>query len=360
MLVNSDGEYLQTPNRDHEWGWLLSHEHSFRSDFPEAWQQGNRLDAGPLRIGQSLFFFRRVLPDRGSAAMQAGAETSNDKQDLDSLILVSYVSPLVAKAHSSQLLKQLMLLFVGVMAVVAMLILYWAHSGEVRRFHEQRIADSESRLRQLSSLLLAAQETERRNLSRDLRDELGQLVTAIGLDLRLMGKKDGPASSNPLLQRAIAEADQLLTSLHEVATRVRPSILDDLGLPDAVESFLSEYQQRTGIGVISKLQFDRETIPGTVAENAYRILQEALTNVAAHAQAREVEVIIKASVDVFQMTVRDSGIGFEEKELADSTRLGILGMRERVELLNGRFDLQTARGKGTEIRVLIPLDQDER
>jgi two-component system sensor histidine kinase DegS len=97
-----------------------------------------------------------------------------------------------------------------------------------------------------------------------------------------------------------------------------------------------------------------------VAENVYRIMQEALANVAAHAKAGEVEVTMKASDELFQMTIRDSGIGFDEKKLEESARLGILGMRERVELLNGRFELQTAQGQGTEIRVSIPLADDRR
>ena len=356
MLLNSAGEYLQAQDPEQEWGWLLGHTRSFRDDFPEAWEEGNRLNSGPFRIAESSFSFQRVSPNRGVSGMQAGLVQSENDHDVETLTVVSYASPTVVKAHAVQLLGRIALPAVGVVAVVAALLLYWAHAGEVRRYHEQRIAASEGRLRQLSSLLLAAQEDERRSLSRDLHDELGQQVTAIRLDLRLLEKKGGHVASEQLLRRAIEETDQLLQSIHAVATRVRPSVLDDLGLGDAVESLLAEYQQRTGIDVISQVDLDGQPIPANVAENVYRILQEALANVATHAQARDIRVIIDVRDDVFHLTVRDSGVGFEEEDLRESTRLGILGMRERVELLGGLFDLETSRGKGTEIEVSIPLD----
>ena len=360
MLVNPAGEYLQAPDPDHEWGWLLNHKHSFRSTFAIAWEEVKRLDTGQLRVGRTLFTFQRVSPGGRSIAKLPHSTTEVEDQNASSVILASYVSASVANAHSRALLKQLMLMHVAVMTVAAMLSLYWARSREVRRYHEQRIAESESRLRQLSSMMLAAQETERRNLSRDLHDELGQQVTAISLDLRSLERKDGGAHSNALLRRAIDETDQLLKSLHEIATRVRPSVLDDLGLQDAVESYLSDYQQRTGICVSFQLHFLRQNIPATVGENVYRILQEALANVAAHSQVDAARVTIETDDETLRMMVRDSGIGFDPEDRNGSKRLGVLGMRERVELLHGQFDLQSTPGGGTQIRVSIPLGEDEQ
>jgi signal transduction histidine kinase len=360
MLVNPAGEYLQAPDASHEWGWLLGHQQSFRGDFPEAWNQGKGLGAAKLPVRQSLFTFRRVSPGRRLSVPEMHGTSVVDDQDASGLILVSYVSSSVASAHSRELLKQLMLMCVGVMGAVGLLSLYWARSSELRRYHEQRIAESESRLRQLSSALLSAQETERRNLSRILHDELGQQVTAISLDLRSLVRKEDGAGSNPLLARAIEETDQLLKSLHEFATRVRPSVLDDLGLQDAVESFLCEYRSRTGVDVTSRLRLHSATIPPKLGENVYRILQEALANVAAHAQIDRAELTIETDSDTLRMTVQDTGVGFEPRALKESTRLGILGMRERVELLNGQFDLTSSPGGGTRMSVVIPLRSDDR
>ena len=359
MLVNPAGEYLLAADPSDEWGWLLDHEHSFRGDFPDAWDQGKSLEAHQVHVGGNLFTFQRVAPGHQAPPEPTSSTAVVDDHDLNSLVVVSYVPSSVATAHSRKLLNPLLLMDAGVMAVVALLSLYWARSGEVRKYHERRMVESESRLRQLSSLLLSAQETERRNLSRDLHDELGQQVTAISLDLRSLEREEAGPRSHSLLRRAIEETDQLLKSLHEIAQRVRPSVLDDLGLHDAVESFLSEYRDRTGVDVVSHLCFRRERIPPTIGENVYRILQEALANVATHAQVHEAKVTVETDNAMLRMTVQDPGIGFDPDEQKESNRLGILGMRERAELLNGRFDLESTPGGGTEVRVAIPLSEVE-
>jgi signal transduction histidine kinase len=360
LLVNAQGEYLQSPAPNHEWGWLLKHPHSFRSDYPDAWQAGKNLSTGQLRVGEGLLTIQRISFERRTFADATPAPTATivNRDDSNDLVVISFVSAAVANAHSREFLNQIFLLSLGVVPVVGLLLLYWARSGEIRKHHELQIVESESRLRQLSSMLLSTQESERRNLSRDLHDELGQQVTAIGLDLRSLAKKAGEGDSSTLLSRVIDEIDQLLRSLHEIATRVRPRVLDDLGLQDAVESLLEEYQRRTGITVEAQLDFHRRKIPATVGENVYRVLQEALANVATHAQTDEVEVMMKTTEDLLRMTVRDPGTGFDADLEAGSSRLGILGMRERVELLNGELDLQSRPGEGTQIMISVPLTEE--
>lgn len=364
MIVNRDGEYLQAPAAEHEWGWLLGHEHRFSEDYPEAWKRGQQPDVDSLRVGQDLFVFRKIRLGRTAATQAADTEDAEDTGDTasttdnaeaNSLILVAYVSADVVTAHSRALLRQLLLLSAGVMAVVALLSYYWARTSALRRRHEERIVESESRLRQLSSKLLAAQEAERRNLSRDLHDELGQQVTAVSLDLKSLAKVEGEYRRSPLLRRAIEEVDQLLRSLHEIAKRVRPRVLDDLGLHDAVESFLAEFSERSGIEVISDLRFHGERIPPAVGENVFRILQEALANVAKHAQVEEAEVIMEVDGALLRMLIEDGGVGFHPEKQSESNRLGILGMRERVELLDGQFEVLSAPGEGTSIHVVIPM-----
>lgn len=358
MLVNPAGEYLQAPNPSHEWSWLLGHDQSFRTDFSDAWMEGERLSTGQLRVSDDLFTFRRISPGIRSTALETEASTTADHQDISSLVLISRVSAAVANAHSKKLLNQLLLMYAGVMIVVAPLAFFWARSGEIRRRHEVRIAESESRLRHLSSALLEAQETERRNLSRVLHDELGQLVTAIRLDLGSLERKQSNSEANSLLQRAIEETDQLLRSLHEIASGARPSVLDDLGLKDAIESFVSEYQRRTGVSVTAHLLFEKNKIPTKIGENAYRIVSEALSNVATHAEAGEANVTIQCDDDLLRISIQDAGVGFNANDLEASTRLGILGMRERAELLDGEFSLISSPGKGTQISVELPLQSD--
>ncbi len=178
-------------------------------------------------------------------------------------------------------------------------------------------------------------------------------MTAISLDLKSAARDDIGPCAGPLLQRAIGETEQLLKSVHEIATRLRPSVLDDLGLHDAAESLAQEFEQRTGVSVVCELCFHHHTVPPLVGENVYRILQEALANVASHAQTPEVSVRIEVGDATLSMDVRDDGVGFDPR--SPSSRLGIIGMQERVELLDGHFDLRSAPGEGTQIRITIPL-----
>jgi signal transduction histidine kinase len=160
-----------------------------------------------------------------------------------------------------------------------------------------------------------------------------------------------------LLQRAIHETDELLRSLHVIASRVRPSLLDDLGLSEAIDGHLTEYERRTGIKVLCRLSVEQAAhIPPTIGENVYRILQEALANIASHAQTKEATVSAEVEDGWLHMQVQDRGCGFDLENLADTSRLGVLGMRERVELLNGQFQLTSRPGEGTTIRIAIPLE----
>jgi len=359
MLLNPDGEYLQAGDAALEWGWLLGHGRSFRRDFAVAWERVREGLRRRFDLSGDHFLVQVVSPKQETARNAAGDDMETAEWSPSSLILLAYISKSVANAHSRTLLTQLLVMYVGVMAIVAVFAMYWARSRELRLTHERQIAESESRLRRLSRLLLSAQEDERRNLSRGLHDELGQQVTAISLDLKSLAKETHSERSRGLLDRVIGETDQLLHSLHEVASRVRPSVLDDLGLHDAIESYLSDFQRRTGIDVNAQMRFERQELPAAVGENAYRILQESLANVAKHADTRHVDVSVQTQPSALRMIVQDRGVGFEPAELQDSTRLGILGMRERVELLGGQFELESRAGEGTVIRVVIPIDNGE-
>ncbi len=127
-------------------------------------------------------------------------------------------------------------------------------------------------------------------------------------------------------------------------------------MKDAVQSFLSEYEQRTGISTRTILSFEKVLVPTTVSGNIYRILQEAMTNVSKHAQASSVFVELQVTKKFVSLTVRDDGIGLPSDAL-DSGRLGIIGMRERAELLDGTFVVNAQPGSGTELHVTIPLPQ---
>ncbi len=358
MLVNLAGEYVQAPNPKHEWGRMRLHEHDFPNHFPQAWQQVEKLTAAQFYIGSDLFTSQRVSPDQKSLSPEP-VDNMEEQDDPTSLVLVSHIPQSIATAHSSRLLRQLLLMCGGALVLVAVLARYWARSGAIRQIQERKLMESERRLRRLSTRLLGAHEAERRKLSRDLHDELGQQVTAITLGLRSMAQEDLGPRANPLLRRAVADINHLLESLHEISSEVRPTALDDLGLQDAVLSFIDKYQSRTEIAVATDLRLENWRIPRTIRENVYRVLQEALSNVAAHAATSEVSVTIEVTDTTLVLRVEDIGRGFDVETLQETQRLGVLGMRERIELLDGEFEIESAPDEGTRIRVAVPLSRED-
>jgi signal transduction histidine kinase len=350
LLINSAGQYIRGPRPDDAWGWLLGQSRSFPKHFPTAWQQINDESEGQFLTGEGMFTFRRVWLSESPTF--PGREIQAN--ELAALILIAFVPPNLHYTASTKLLKQLLWMYAGAMILITTVGWYWARSAAIRRQQAKSIVASEVRLRTLSNELLTAQEEERRSISRELHDELGQQVTAISLNLRSAARQQDAASAASLLERAIEETDHLLQAVHEVASRVRPSVLDDLGLHDAVESLTSEHSQRSGVTINMKLDFDEQCVSRKIGENVYRILQEGLTNVVKHAETEQVSVTIELESNQLLMTLEDHGMGFDSYQ-RDNSRLGIIGMQERVELLGGRFTLSTRRGAGTRIDVSIPM-----
>jgi signal transduction histidine kinase len=342
-LLNGEGFYLHGPAAADEWGFMLGHDRTFASHFPEEWPHLAGERRGQFRTDRGLFTVRAL-------SLRAEAPRANSAD----LSIVAHVPPSVLDSRANLLLGRLLLLYGVALVLVFVLAWYLANTGVLRRDHERDLAESAARLRTLSSRLLTAQEDERRNIARDLHDELGQVVTTVTLDLQRAAQAGDPPRKDELIGRALRGAGCLLEHIHEISTRLRPTLLDDLGLKDAVQSFLSDFEQRTGIATRADLTFEQERVPPSIRENVYRILQEALTNVAKHAQVGEAAVALRVASNQVALTVRDAGVGLAPGAL-DGKRLGILGMRERAELLDGTFLLKSEPGKGTEICVTIPI-----
>jgi signal transduction histidine kinase len=234
------------------------------------------------------------------------------------------------------------------------------------------------RLRDLSGRLVKIQEDERKAISRELHDELGQQVTAINLDLKMAKRESDNDKMAGRIERAISVGEELLMTLHDFATRVRPVELEDLGLHDAVESHLELFSQRSGIKYTLHSDVKELKLWPEVAGNVFRLVQESLNNVFKHANATEVVVSIlvteaEISSHDGQLVVRiqDNGVGAtHEPGFAGKSgpangkgpRLGILGMRERVELLGGEMNFDSSEKTGTAVEFVIPkrVVEDER
>lgn len=218
----------------------------------------------------------------------------------------------------------------------------------------------QKQLRRLSRDVLSAQENERKKISRELHDVIGQTLT--GINIRLATLKKEAASANKGLDRNIARTQRLVEHsvniVHRFARELRPAALDDLGLIPALHSFMKSFTERTGVrvsltafAVVERLDTAKRTV-------LYRVAQEALTNVARHARASRVEVSIQKLLRSICMRIEDDGQSFNVQRvlhLNGGKRLGLLGMRERLEMVDGSFDIESSPGKGTTIVARIPF-----
>jgi signal transduction histidine kinase len=352
-LLNRDGYYLRGPSPQDEWGFVLGHGRGFATQHPDPWGRMTHAEGGQLLTADGLFTFRALAPRAELPPAQKGRPSDPDDGD-PRLTVVSYIPADVLNGRPLQMLRRLLFLYAVLLVVIFGLAWYLAYAGAVRQQQERRLAESEARLRSLSTKLLTAQEDERRSLSRDVHDELGQLVTSVTLDLQRARQVTDVHKKDELAGRALRGAESLLDRIHEISARIRPALLDDLGLRDAVQNLLSEFERRTGVVPRAELHFERQDIPPVISDNVYRILQEALTNVSRHAQAAEVVVGLHADEHGLTLTVRDAGAGFKPEHV-DGKRLGLLGMRERAELLDGTFTVRAAPGQGTELQIRIPF-----
>jgi signal transduction histidine kinase len=224
----------------------------------------------------------------------------------------------------------------------------------------ERQPAGEEALRELSARLREALEEERTRLSRELHDDLGQALTGLKMDLRWLERNLGgerpPPPREALLAR-LREAedivDSALRSVQKIATDLRPGVLDNLGLGTAIRYECHRFESRFGIPCDAAGVEEQHDVDPEVATAAFRIFQEVLTNVARHAQAGRVDVALAGSPAGLRMEVRDDGGGIPAAALVNPRSLGLLGMRERADLLGGAVEFDAGSG-GTRVVVRLP------
>jgi PAS domain S-box-containing protein len=216
---------------------------------------------------------------------------------------------------------------------------------------------AQDQLRRLSGSIMAGQEKERQAIARELHDELGQVLTALRMDSVWLYERfqvnDDMAAGRALTMRDLI--DKTIDEVRGLATRLRPGVLDDLGLIEALEWYTADFKKRTGVACLFKHRRVSD-VEGIVATAAYRIAQEALTNVARHSFATQVDVTLLARKGILTLAVVDNGRGFDNRKLAESECLGLAGMRERAGLLGGRLEIKSQPGKGTQVHCRLPLE----
>lgn len=226
-----------------------------------------------------------------------------------------------------------------------------------RREHEIRA--------EFTRQLIASQEAERTRIAREIHDHLGQLLTALKLDLRSLERRASVLSDTDLQSALLGKigsakelADETITSVQKIASELRPGILDRLGLAAAIEAEAQTFAARTGITCHCVVPEETPPIPQDCAIAAFRIFQEIMTNVARHAHATEVNIQLALDPPRLELTVEDNGVGLADRHFHNPKSFGLLGMMERAEILGGQIEFRKrAGGSGTVVTVRLPFGE---
>jgi signal transduction histidine kinase len=240
--------------------------------------------------------------------------------------------------------------------IVALLAVHGLRALERRSEVQRAIAeDAERQMRQLSQRVVAAQEEERKNLSRELHDHVAQVLTALRMELGRLerSRTQGDARAAAAIAECRRLVDQMFRTVRDLALGLRPSMLDDFGLQPALEWLVRDVNRRYGVDVVLNVQRDLESLPERHRTCVYRVVQEALTNCVRHARAASANVDVTGNANHLIVTVSDDGVGFEPSRPREG--LGLRGLDERVKELGGTMRIAGSAGQGTTLTIDIPI-----
>lgn len=226
-----------------------------------------------------------------------------------------------------------------------------------RKQATQRLLESRQKLAELSGHLEEVREEERKRIARELHDELGQGLTVLRIDLvHFLAQLDVPKQQlKEKVSAFIGTLDQVADAARAISENLRPGMLDVLGLSAAVQHHVGKFMDSTAIRCVVKMNQNEFDVDSKIATAAFRILQESLTNVARHAQAKNVEVQLASLGEELILVVQDDGCGIAERRAARRPGFGLIGMQERVKLLGGGFLIESNPEQGTRIEVNFPI-----
>jgi two-component system sensor kinase len=232
----------------------------------------------------------------------------------------------------------------------------------LRKQHEDELGRRQQELRELSARVQEAREEEKTRIARELHDELGQLLTALKMDLSWMRERlEGSEALGAKAAEMSRMLDQTVTATRRISADLRPLMLDDLGLADAAQWLVDDFAKRTGIEARIEIpeRETLETLPKALSTALYRAVQESLTNIARHSGAKRAWVVFAAEDGALQVEIEDDGRGIAPADLAKARSLGLKGMRERIAYLGGDLDIGRAPRGGTRLRVKVPRRAQE-
>ena len=229
-----------------------------------------------------------------------------------------------------------------------------------RKLFEKQLKEANEHLRQLTGHMEKIKEEEQTRIAREIHDQLGQLLTGLKMDVSWLGKKVDAGKIDPFairekLNEMSSLLDEAVQTVRKVAADLRPSLLDNLGLPAAIEWYSEEVQKRSGLIIEFKSPEAPPSLDPVIANGLFRVYQEAITNIVRHAKATRVSTTLRQSSSGIELGVTDNGQGFDAR--TPRKTLGLLGMRERVNIMNGMFNIQSQPGRGTTVLITVPLKE---
>jgi signal transduction histidine kinase len=304
------------------------------------------------KVTESFAFLRREVVPRREAVLAIAQEI----EQLNNANLATQRAEVTLRfeafrAGLHRLLWQTLL--IGL--VVALMAVFRLRVVERRAEEQRAIAEeAEQQMRELSQQLVATQEQERKKLSRELHDHVGQMLTGLRMEL---GRIERAGPTTLAVSSAVGECRQLVDNMvrtvRDLALGLRPSMLDDFGLHPALEWHVRDVSRRHGITVDLVATGELEHLPDPHRTCVYRVVQEALTNCVRHARASRIEVAVKRTGGMLEVSVSDNGIGFDRR--ARPAGLGLRGIEERARDLGGLVQVRSAKGSGTTITMTLPV-----
>jgi signal transduction histidine kinase len=230
--------------------------------------------------------------------------------------------------------------------------------GDWKRTME-RLKNSRKELRNLTTHLFTVREEERAHIAREIHDELAQTLTTLKLDLLSLDKRlpKNQKSLHKTTKSMSKLIEMSIRTVQEISSDLRPRLLDDLGLKASLNWYAKKIKKQGGITCELVLDFEEANLDQIRTITVFRIIQEAITNVVRHAHATKARASLIENGNSLKIEVKDNGIGITQKQISDSESLGIIGLRERVYLCEGKVEIKGTQNKGTTVSVCIPLDK---
>lgn len=307
---------------------------------------------------------RKLLQQRIVPKREVVIRVSNDVEALNRSSFLQQQASIadVYRVTQQQVWSQLGLVLLASLGIALVASRYSARLESELRIGRERELQNAHDLRQLSAQLLTAQEEERRTIARELHDEVGQVLTAIKVELAFSKTTTSTSGDpNPALDNVRTVVDTALQRVRDLSHLLHPAMLDDLGLQTAIEWHLRDFRRRHDIDVEFRHDEVDERLNAATEVTAFRIAQEALTNVVKHARAKSVQIELRREQATLMLTITDDGVGFDANAPSGRRGLGLVGIRERVAKLDGILRIDSEPGQGTRLSVQLPraLDRND-